>query len=443
MNIIRPAAHHMQTLLGPPLGRIGRETGVIQRQRKFSGMTLLKTLVITLLKSPAAGPDKYAITAAKLGVIVTPEGIQKRFSPRLVAFLREVLKRAVTATVAAQAVDIKLLLKFTSVRIGDSTSITLPDELAAEFPGCGGTANCGEAALKIQVLWDLLTDELVTLDLEPGRRGDAKSALLRGPVPAGSLSIFDLGYFSADRFAELDGMEAYWISRWQQGTATFRRDGQPFDLPSYVGQQRASGPIEIPILLGTQRRLPWRLVALRVPREIAARRRRKAMEKARKPGRTAGQEQLAWCDWTVFVTNCEAGPLTWKEVVVLYRSRWRIELLFKLWKSHGQIDKHKSARSSDWQMAELLAKLIGVIIQHWLLLSSTRANPRRSLRKAANVIREWAENLAKSLDDLDRLTDVLERLRAAVEVFAKVKFRNKQPNSFQLLGNPELLDYTS
>jgi hypothetical protein len=442
MSIIRTLGHRLQTVLGSSIDRIARQTGVIQRQRKFSGVTLLNTLVFTLLKSPAADTDQYVFTAAKFGVFVTPEAIQKRFSPQLVSFLREVLKRIVAEVVAHSPVDLKLLRKFTSVRIGDSTSITLPDELAAEFPGCGGTANYGKAALKIQVLWDLLSDELVTLDFEPGRRSDAKSVLLQGPVPAGSLSIFDLGYFCVDRFAELVGMNAFWISRWQQGTASFHPDGQRFDLLQYLGQQPAGGPIDTPILLGATRRLRCRLLALRVPQEIAARRRQKALEKARKHGRTATQEQLAWCDWTVFVTNCVAELLTWKEVVVLYRARWQIELLFKLWKSHGQLDKHKASRSAEWRMAELWAKLIGVLIQHWLLLTLTWANPRRSLRKAARVIRDWVENLAESINDLDRLTNVLERLGAAIEAFAKVKVKRKHPSAFQLLANPELLDYT-
>jgi hypothetical protein len=443
MSIIRVTGQRLQTVLGSSVDQIGRQTRVIQRQRKFSGSTLLKTLVFTLFKSPTAGLEKYAITAAKLGVIVTPEAIQKRFSPKLVAFLREALKHMIAQVVAAVPVDVELLQRFTSVRIGDSTSITLPDEFAKEFPGCGGTANYGKAALKIQVLWDLLTGEMLTMDLEPGRHSDAKSALLQGPVPPKSLSIFDLGYFCVDRFVELAKMGAYWITRWQMGTAIFDEQGQPINLLEFLEQNYVGGPVEKMILLGASQRFRCRLIALRVPSEMAARRRQKASEKARKHGRTASDDQLAWCDWTVFLTNTSADQLTWKEVVVLYRVRWQIELLFKLWKSHGQLDKHKASRSADWQMAELLVKLIGVIIQHWLLLSLTWSNPRRSLRKAANVLREWVENLIESLGELDRLIGLLERLRAAIEAIAKVKFRSKHPSSFQLLGNPELLDYTS
>jgi hypothetical protein len=441
MNIIRTVAVTLQTVLGPSLDQVGRQTSVIKRHRKFSGMTLVKTLVLTLLKSPNADPKTYAATAAKLGVIVTPEAVKKRFSPRLVAFLKEVLQEALEKVVASQPVAIELLRKFTAVRIGDSTTITLPDEFADEFPGCGGTGNSGKAALKIQVLWDLLIGKLITMDLEPGRRSDAKSVLLQGPVPAGSLSIFDLGYFCLDRFVELIGSGAYWISRWQQGTAVFHDDGRPLDLPRYLREHLGPWPIDIPILLGANHRLACRLIVLRAPQEVAARRRQAALEKARKHGRTASQEHLAWCDWTIFLTNGSTDLLNWKEVVVLYRARWQIELMFKLWKSHSHLDKHNTSRPAEWQMAELLAKLIGVIIQHWLFLTSTWINPRRSLWKAAGVIREWIDNLAQSLDDLDRLESVLVRMKAAIDAVANIDCRVKHPSSFQLLGNPELLDY--
>ena len=59
--------------------------------------------------------------------------------------------------VASTPVDTPLLAKFTSVRIGDSTTVTLPADCAREFPGCGGKSGSGTASLKIQVLWDWST----------------------------------------------------------------------------------------------------------------------------------------------------------------------------------------------------------------------------------------------------------------------------------------------
>lgn len=441
MNIIRTVAETLQRVLGPSLDPLGRQTGAIRRQRKFSGATLLKTIVLTLMKTPDAKPSHYVATAGRLGVFVTPEAIDRRFTPALAEFLRKALERTLAQVVAARPVATPLLRKFTAVRVGDSTSLTLPERYAGEFPGCGGKSGSGKAALKVQVLWDLITGALLQVVLEPGRNGDGKSALMAGPAPAGSLSILDLGYFSLKRFGELTGSGASWISRWQQGTSAFHPDGSPLDLLAYARRHYGDGPIDMPIRLGVVDRIACRLILVRVPQEIADRNRRRAHEKAAKHGRVATRECLAWCDWTAYVTNCPAELLSWKEVVVLYRTRWQIELLFKLWKSHSQLDKHRSARSAEGRMAELLAKLIGVVIQHWLLLTSTWENTRRSLRKAAGVIRDRITDLIASWDDLDRLCAALEGMRVVIENVANVDSRGKHPSWFQLLSDPELLDY--
>jgi hypothetical protein len=68
--------------------------------------------------------------------------------------------------------------------------------------------------------------------------------------------------------------------------------------------------------------------------------------------------------------------------VVVTRARWQIELLFRLWKSEALIDTWRSGRPFAI-LCELYAKLIGVIIQHWLILVSCWAFPDRSLTKAS------------------------------------------------------------
>ena len=185
-----------------------------------------------------------------------------------------------------------------------------------------------------------------------------------------------------------------------------------------------------------------RLIALRAPQEVAARRRQKAYEKAQKGGRTPTAEHLEWCNWTLFVTNCPASLLTWQEVVVMYRSRWQVELLFKLWKSNNRLAAHAESRSVDWQMAEFWAKLIGVIVQHWLLLTTTWVDHRRSLMRAAGILRDWLPLLMDALEARDRLIDKLTRMQAAIAASARVNIRRKKPSWFQLLWNPLLLGYT-
>src|SRR5258708_5575755 len=112
MSIIGTVAETVQTVLGPALDPIGRRTGAIRRRRKFSGATLLKTVVLTLMKSPDPKTDDFVATAARLGVVVTPEAIERRFSDRLIPFLRAGLEHVLGHAVAADPAAVPLLEKF-------------------------------------------------------------------------------------------------------------------------------------------------------------------------------------------------------------------------------------------------------------------------------------------------------------------------------------------
>jgi hypothetical protein len=83
------------------------------------------------------------------------------------------------------------------------------------------------------------------------------------------------------------------------------------------------------ILLGATVKLCCRLIAIRVPEEVANRRRQQARDKAKKKGREPSAEYLELLGWSLFVTNGKSEDLTWKAVVVLYRARWQIVALIQ------------------------------------------------------------------------------------------------------------------
>ncbi len=341
----------------------------------------------------------------------------------------------------ASAAGVALLDKFTAVVIADSTTVTLPDEFEAEFPGCGGKTGSGKAAVKIQVAWELRRGQLEKLEVHPGRHSDATSVDVDAPVVSGSLTLRDLGYFCLERFRSIGAQGAYWISRWQHGTAVFDAEGRRWEMLAFLRRQPAGMPVDVSIAVGAAERLGCRLIALRVPPEVANRRRQAAYEKAQKHGRVPTQEHLDLCDWTIFLTNCLAALLTWKEVVVLYRTRWQIELLFKLWKSHNHLAESRAHWTSMERLALFWAKLIGVVLQHWLLLTANAADPRRSHWKAARVIRNWMESLTRALDNIDELIRTLRDMATTIASVAQKKRRKKRPSLFQLLLDPELLEW--
>ena len=84
MEIVGKVAATIQNVLGPEAEELGRATGVIQRRRKFTAVSLLRMLVLTLLRKPDAKATDFQSTAAQLGLDVTSTAVENRFTPQLV-----------------------------------------------------------------------------------------------------------------------------------------------------------------------------------------------------------------------------------------------------------------------------------------------------------------------------------------------------------------------
>jgi len=138
MAIVTKVVAAVQGLLGAGAEEVAKDSDVIQRQRKFSASTLARTFVFGFLDNPDASDEDLAQMAARCGVEVTPQAVEQRFSIRMVAFLEGLFRRAMGCVVHSQATWAPLLERFTDVLLLDSSTITLPPELAERFPGCGG-----------------------------------------------------------------------------------------------------------------------------------------------------------------------------------------------------------------------------------------------------------------------------------------------------------------
>ena len=130
--------------------------------------------------------------------------------------------------------------------------------------------------------------------------------------------------------------------------------------------------------------------------------------------------------------NVPATRLPARDALVLARARWQIELLFKLWKSHGQLAASRSRKPAR-RLCELFAKLLALLAQHWLLLISCWRFPDRSLVRAAQVIRQFALALAIASDSRAHLATVIRRLAATLASGARIDRRRQRPGTWQLL----------
>jgi hypothetical protein len=441
MPIVAKVADLVQTVLGPLAEVVGREVRLIKRHRKFSAATLAQTFILGFLAKPRASDEELAQEAARCGVAVTTQAIGQRVTPDLVAFLETLFRRAVQYRIQADRVLAPLLERFPAVFIQDSTAIALPDELRDRFAGCGGSYGRGQAVMKLQTRLDLKGGTLDAVGLEPGRDCDQRTPLQRDTLTPGALRIADLGYFDTKVLDHLETHGVFWISRLAFGTEIMTPAGEPITRIADL-MDRSPGMVDRVILMGKQARMACRIVVWRAPTVVANRRRQKLIATARDKGNARpSRERLAWCDWTILVTNVPVERLSATEIGVLYRARWQIELMFKRWKSLGGIAA-LTGSTVVRQLVSLWSRLLAVLVQHWLLQASVWGDRRCSHHKACKVIRDHATRLASALGSRERLVEEIELLCRVLAKTARCDKR-KQPGTFELLNEPSLLGYKS
>jgi hypothetical protein len=440
MTSIAQVAASLTEVLETVANRVARETGCIKRQGKFTGATLVGSVVLGMLRAPDATLEELAHMAAACGVTVTAQAIDQRFTTAFAATLKEVLAAAVGQVVTGDPVAIPLLARFTGVYIQDTSTISLPAALADEWPGCGGSRGGGQAAIKLGNRLDLLGGRLEGPYLASGRTHDRSMPGATAILPVGSLWMADLGLVTLARLETLAAQGSAWLTRIKAQTHIETEDGQVWQQTSLLASQD-SDRVELAVRLGKRARIPARLLAIRVPEEVAEQRRERLRDDAaRKRPRhpePVSAERLALAAWSIYVTNVPVAQLSLAEALVLVRARWQIELLFKLWKSHAQIDTSRSQQPQRIH-CEVLAKLIGVVIQHWLVLTGAWTDPARSWVKLAQVVRSHVTSIACSLHEPAHLVRALTILQRCLGSGTRMNQRTTQPNTAQLLLDPNL-----
>lgn len=440
MNMIAKAAAALQSVFGACADIANEESKVIQRRRKFTPQSLAQAFVLGLLLNPKANSEDMASMAAASGVEVSHQAVEQRYSPRLAEFFQGLFRQMTQQIMSSDAALAPILERFTEVILIDSSVITLPDSQQENFRGCGGSYEGGKSALKLQTELELRGGELRCVQIEQGRSPDGASDRQNVTSTPGSLRVADLGYFNLPVLARIDESKAFFLTRLPHHTKIYVA-AEKHDVVAWLNSQ---GPMVVDtwIEIGSEARLRCRLIAWRVPEEIANRRRQKLIEKTRsKTGRAPTAESLAACDWELLVTNLSEDRLSVKEAIVLYRSRWQIELLFKRWKSICMIDE-LDGRNDVVTMVRFWARLCAALVQHWLTVGAAWSGALHlSFSKVAKLVRQFAKDIAIAISSGGDLEVIIERFCKMARSGCKRNRRRKNPGTIDLLRNPELLDY--
>lgn len=322
MSIIPQVAKGMQYVLTSVSDFIAGQSGFIQRLRKLSGSGFVQTLVFGWLSNPYATLEELSQTAAALGITITPQGLDKRFTDKAADCLRQILEAATAIVIADKPVAIPVLNRFNGVYIQDSSTITLPDVLAVIWSGCGGSTDQNtSSSLKTQIRLNLNTGELIGPYLQHGKEHDQSSQLSEIILPKGALRIADLGYFSLSDFNRFSTNGVYWLSRVKSCCDVYFA-GKRWDLFKLL-EKHCQDELDIPILLGVKERVSCRLLAIKVPDKVAKLRRCRLLSEAQCKGKKVSKKSLKLASFQILASNVPNELLSLEEALVLMRTRWR------------------------------------------------------------------------------------------------------------------------
>jgi hypothetical protein len=422
-------APKLQSFFTEQADKIACATQFVQRKSKLTGALFLQTLVFGFMHEPKASLTTLIETSDDLGVEISKQGLQERIQ-KAEPFLKQMFQASMALFRNDLALDVALLKQFSAILITDSTVLDVPEALQTEFPGCGGDGPA--ATIKLQLSVDLLHGNLEGVAFEPGRSPDRAYVGYLQAIQPGALYINDLGYFVLHHFQLLAEHKAYFLSRFDTHTGLFEPATQhALDLLAWLKAHTAAH-FEQNFLVGAAAHLPCRVLAVRVPQEVADRRRHKARQTAQRKGRTPSKRHFELMNWSVFLTNVPVQRLTVPQALSLYPVRWQIELIFKLWKSHCALDRIAGLRRTRI-LVELYAKMIGIVITQFILAPLRWGERELSPVKAQRIIRHHALRLAQSLADLAHLLKRLSKLMARCSKVARKDKRRKRLSTYQKL----------
>lgn len=347
------------------------EHGFMKRKpRKIDPQHFLVAMFLVILQH-ASSLRKIALMLGSMKrTLISKQAIDKRINEHFVQFLEHVLASLIAHKIKAPSAIPSI---FKRIIVQDSSTVRLPDHLAKEFPGSKNHKGKTYAMLKIQTLYDLRTEQFCHFQLTSFRINDQEAAKTNiDCIKENDLIIRDLGYFGCDAFTSIILRKAFFISRLRFGIALFDpKSGKRFNLLSIL---KSCHTIDMPIMIGLHEKLSVRLIAVPVDPAVAAERRRK-LKNNRDRNLNPSKEHLALLGWNIFILNAGQSLLPLEEVLALYQLRWRIEIIFKSWKSNFHLTSVPCA-SVVRVKAYVFVFLILVTLFHTNLVSYALCNSR-------------------------------------------------------------------
>lgn len=406
-----------------------KKVGFVKRKSKLTSKLFVKTLVLSCFADREVSLERICLMLKQSDLKISKQGLHQRFNDESVALLQTLFQESLVQFRTEKSTVIELLQPFSSIRITDSTGISLPSHLKLRYKGYGGASS--EAGLKLQTTLDYLEGQIKEIKVTEGCRSDQGFDEHLNGVQRGALYLQDQGYFKLSSFAKINGSGGYFISRYLYSTHLFDENAHQINLQEEL--KKAGDLFEKTVWIGQKEKIKVRIIATRFSGDEVDKRIRKIKRNNQKRGTLPSQGILKMAEWSIYITNIDESLLHHGQVHLIYSLRWQIELFFKLCKSESGIDK-VSGRNTNRILCELYAKLICVVkLLYFCFPIRWQADQNEiSFRKAYHALRLRGVEFLHSLKSRYRLMKFLKFFfEDLIEFAIKDKKRNKRRTTYQ------------
>jgi hypothetical protein len=373
-----------------------------------TGAGFAQALVLGGLAHPEGTRKQLHHQATQAGMQVSLQGLDQRFNEKSVIFMRRLLEAGMSQMVQSETKN-SILPQFNGVYITDCTRLVW-----------------ARVGVKMAVRLELQQGQLEAnfMDL---KQNDQRAAVIDYPLPQGALHLNDLGFFKLQRLRDWGEQGVYWLVRYKAGTSLYDLEGKRLDLKTLL---TGSETLSQQVYIGKGSNQVWaELRAAPLCGEALTKRHARLKEQARLDQRPLSARQQEIAGWTLYLTNIP--DLSFAQAHILARTRWQIEMLFKLWKSHSKVLISRSADPIR-QQCEGYAKLLGVLIAHWLLLVAGWQPQRLGALDALRILHTHMTLFHQALARPSRFRPFFRNLTDELALASPRSKRRNNPLAFQL-----------
>ena len=304
--------------------------------------------------------------------------MKKRTTPCTVDFFKNTLAALLKSFTPAHLPICNALERFNRVLIQDSTNVSLPPQLAQRYPGSRNQTIHNYSQMKLQTTVDLKNAMYVDITPTPFTRNDQAAAPdILTVAKQGDLVLRDLGYFTLTSIGEMIKRNIFFISRLRTDIIVSDDRNQQVDLCKILKKE---GRMDRILFIGAEKKVKVRIVARPVPPEVSNKRRR-TLRANRDQRCKPKKRQLDLCNWTILICNIDEDVCSAEQIVNVYYLRWRIETIFKTWKSHCNFTALPVNASCDQIEVIIYARLIFITVFQDSFANQFITNTRISLQK--------------------------------------------------------------